>query len=65
MRAPSAPATSARVWTATRSALPRSIRQMTTREQPARIATSRWVMLRRRRSARTPRPDRTTSIVEA
>ena len=64
IRAPKTAATPSRVCTATRSAWPRSIRQMTARDTPARVASCRCARRRRNRNALTPRPKRMTSIPE-
>jgi len=63
-RASSAPATRISVRTVTRSARPRSIREMTLGETPTADASRCCVHRRRRRSARTPSPNRTTSMVQ-
>ncbi len=59
--APRAVTTLSRVCTATRSAPPRSMRPTTGRDKPALTARSSCDHRRRRRSARTPSPKRTTS----
>lgn len=61
-RASRAAATRTRVWTATRSAWPRSMRQTTDLDTRAFPPSCAWVHRRRIRRARNPSPRRTTSI---
>ena len=65
IRAPSAPATACSARTVSRSARPRSTREMAVRETPACSARSAWRQRRRRRRARMESPNRTASMLGA